>query len=145
MSIATTVTKLQALHLTVSGIKSAPTTMPSSLNTAVMPIALTWPAESKWKLQALDLNRQDRTYLVRVYVQPVAQGLAGIDDGYQKCVTLLEAFGQKYLNDMSLGGAVDHIASIADSGVIGGSQELIGSKVEYWGFVFTLTITEKTT
>jgi hypothetical protein len=145
MTIAATITALQTLHLTLttSGVKTAPTTMPSNLNTATMPIVLVWPGEADWRAQAVGLKRQQREYIVRCFVAPVAQDLAGPVNHYATCNTLLEAFGRAYLADVSLGNKVDSIATIVDSGVSGGTFDLTWAGVSYWGFVFRLGIVEK--
>ncbi len=141
MSITTTVTALQTLHAGISGVKSAPTAMPSNLSTGALPIALVWPGPGEWSLQAMGLKRQERTYEVRVFVQPVAEGIAGPDAGYQACLSLLEAFGQAYQGDPSLSGSVDQIAACRDDGVTAGA--LTWGNVPYWGFVYHLTVVEK--
>jgi len=142
MTILTTVTALQAIHTAISGIKSAPTTMPSNLSTAVLPIALVFPGKADWDMQAIDLKRQDRDYVVRVYVAPISQDLPFA--GLTTCLTLLNLFGAAYLTraNLDLSGAVDHIGSITDTGVINIETD---PNTKYWGFEFTLTITEKTT
>lgn len=140
MSIATTIAALQAIHLTITGVNSAPTDMPSNLDQVEKPTVLVWPMEANWNLQAVDLRRQARTYVARCYVQPVAQGVTGSDAGYDACVTLLERFGQKYLTDISLGNTVDTITAISDGGVNG---ELMWAQVPWWGFEYRLTIVEK--
>lgn len=143
MTIAATVTALQTLHATISGVNAAPTAFPSNLNTATMPIALVWPGEANWRAQAVGLKRQQREYIVRVYVSPIAQDKAGPENAYTLCNTLLQLFGRAYLDNPTLGGAVDNIATIQDSGVSGGSVELTWAGVAYWGFVFRLGIVEK--
>lgn len=143
MSITTMISALQTVHKTITGVTSAPTAMPSNLNTAVQPIVLVWPGEATWAPQALGYDRQDRTYEVRCYVQPVGQDKAGPENGYAACITLLQRFGEKYLDDLTLGGVADHIASMTDSGVLGGGPEMTFAGVAYWGFVFRLTIVEK--
>lgn len=143
MTIATTIAALQAIHAAITGIGSAPTDMPSNLEQGQRPMVLVWPDEGNWRLQAIDLRRQQRTYIVRCYVQPVAQGQAGIDAGYDACVTLLESFGRAYLADTTLGGAVDHIESITDMGVSGGSYELMWAQVPWWGFEYRIVVVEK--
>jgi hypothetical protein len=146
MSVSTTITALQTLHNNINGIKAAPTAMPSVLNTSELPIALVWPGDADWRAQAIDLlKRQERTYIVRVYVQPIAREVAGIDKGYQRCITLLQLFGAAYVGDITLSGDVDHITSITDSGVSGGGFELTWGDVGYWGFVYRLRIVEKST
>ena len=143
MTVSTTVTALQTLHAAISGVNSAPTTMPGNLDQVTLPCALVWPGEAEWDFQAISLKRQDRTYIVRVYVQAVAQGIAGPDQGYTACVALLEDFGAAYLGDPSLGGAVDHISAVRDSGVSGGGFELQWGQVPYWGFVYRVSVVEK--
>jgi hypothetical protein len=143
MTVLATIAALQAKHLTISGVKSAPTAMPGNLDQVTLPVALIWPGEATWNMQAIDLKRQERTYIVRCYVQAVAQGIAGPDQGYQACVALLELFGRAYLSDISLGGAVDHVAALRDSGVSGGGFDLQWSGVPYWGFVYRVTVVEK--
>ena len=143
MSVAATVTALQTLHATIAGIKSAPTSMPSNLATAQLPIALVWPGEAEWQLAAMGLKRQERTYIVRVFAQPVGQNVSGPETGYTACVTMLELFGQAYQDNLTLAGAVDHIDAVRDSGISGGSIELTWGNTTYWGFVFRVQIEEK--
>jgi len=144
VSIATTIAAIQTKNAGVTGIKSAPTAMPSALNTTLLPIALVWPSEARWNLAAMGLRRQEREYIVRVYVKPIGQGMAGPDDGYQECVTLLEAVGQAYLGDITLGSAnIDTMLEMNDSGVSGGGFELTWGGTAYWGFVYRLRIVEK--
>lgn len=144
MSVTATVSALQTLHATISGIKSAPANVPASLNTADLPMALVWPAEATWQLAAMGLKRQERTYIVRVYVRPVGQDIPGPDEGYDDCVAMLEAFGQAYQSNLTLANAVDHISAVSDSGISGGAMELLWGNTQYWGFVYRVTCVEKT-
>ena len=145
MSVTTTIAALQAVNGAIAGIRSAPAVIPPNLDTARLPIALVWPDEATWRPQAIDLlMRAERTYTVRVYVDPVAQDRTGATNGYATCVTMLELFGRAYLADISLGGTVDHITALTDSGVSGGSFDLMWGGVAYWGFVFKVTVVEKT-
>ena len=145
MSIATTLTALQNVHAAISGIKSAPTAIPSNLSTAALPIVLVWPGPADWQLAAMGLKRQEREYIVRCFVQPTGQDRAGPDPGYQQCVTLLELFGQAYQDDPTLADAVDQLRTVSDSGVSGGGFELLWAQTPYWGFVYRVTVVEKTT
>jgi len=145
MSVETTMTALQTLHATISGVKTATVAMPSNLSTADLPRVLVWPGEAEWQLAAMGLKRQERVYIVRCFVQPVAQDKPGLDPGYQACVTLLEAFGQAYQDDLTLSDAVDQIRTVSDSGISGGGFELQWGQMPYWGFVYRVTVVEKTT
>jgi hypothetical protein len=118
--------------------------MPANLNTADLPLVAVWPGEATWQLAAMGLKRQERTYIVRVFVRPVAQDIPGPDPGYDDCVTLLEAFGQAYQDNLSLAGAVDNISAVKDSGISGGAMELTWAGTAYWGFVYRVTVVEKT-
>jgi len=145
VSITTTIAAIQAKNLAVTGIKSAPTKMPSALNTSVLPIALVWPGPATWNLAAMGLKRQTREYVVRVYVQPAGQGITGPDDGYTACLALLEAVGQAYVGDITYGSAnIDTTQEMSDSGVSFGGPDLTWADVQYWGFVFRLRVVEKT-
>ena len=144
MSVQTTVNAIQAINAKVTGMKGAPTAMPGVLNTANLPIALVWPGEATWSLQAMGLKRQERTYIVRVFVAPVAQDRP-VDGGYQKCLPILEACGQAYQGDTTLSGTVDHIAECRDSGVSGGGVDLSWGDTAYWGFVYRISVVEKST
>ncbi len=145
MTVLTTIAALQTIHVAVSGINSAPTTMPSNLDQVELPCALVWPGEATWAMHALGLKRQERTYIVRVFVAPVAQSIAGPDDGYQDCAELVEDVGAAYLDDVTLGNTIDHIVTIRDSGVSGGGFELLWGNVPYWGFSYRVTVVEKST
>lgn len=142
MSIATTVAAMQALHRAVAGIKSAPLAFPANLSTATLPIVLTWPGEANWNLHTLDMSRQERTYEVRCYVDPVAQDKAGPENPYVRCVALLELFGQLYLGHTTLGGLVDTMRVVSDSGIMAGG-DLTWAGIPYWGFTYRVSIVEK--
>lgn len=143
MTVATTIAALQAVHAGITGIGSAPTDMPSNLEQVKKPTVLVFPVEATWNLAAIELRRQERTYEVRCYVQPVAQNVAGIDAGYDACVALIERFGQAYLTDITLGGVVDTIRAISDRGISGGGFELMWAQVAWWGFIYRVTVVEK--
>ena len=146
MTIATTIAALQVVHLTITGVSSAPTSMPSNLDQVKKPTVLVIPSAATWNPATAGLSglrRQSREYEVRCYVQPVAQGITGIDAGYDACVTLLDAFGNKYLADISLGNTVDNIRAISDSGVRGGQGGPQWAQVDWWGFIYRVTVSEK--
>jgi len=144
MSVQTTVAAIQAINVAITGMKRAPTTMPSNISTADLPMALVWPGDAEWSLQAMGLKRQQRVYIVRVFVAPVAQDRP-VDGGYQKCLPLLEAFGQAYQSNTTLNNAVDHIQECLDSGISGGGFELNWGGTPYWGFLCRITVVEKST
>ena len=139
MSIADTVAAFQALHATIPGVTSAPTALPSAINEVELPLVITKPDEAFWNEQAVGLKRQGRTYLIYCLVAPVASGESVTDSGFQASLPLLQAFGEAYLCNRSLGGAVDHLNNIRD----GGAEVLTFSRVDYHGFTYRVDAVEK--
>ena len=140
MTVATTLAAFNTLHDSISGVSVA--IAPPSVPSVRLPVAVTIPAESEWNMHASALRRQARAYLVRVYVAPVSQG-RGNDEGWTKCVALLEAFGQAYMANRTLSGAVDQIGAddtrITDSGIV--ILEHAGTL--YHGFEYRVSVIEK--
>lgn len=100
MTITTTQQALQTLNDSIVGIKAAPFAYPGSLNTADMPIAISWPAEGT-ATGTFGSNISQRIYTINVYVMPTQQG-QGIDQGWQDCMTLLQRFVDKYRDSDSV-------------------------------------------
>ena len=146
MTISATITAYQTLHAAITGVTSAPTAMPMSLNTSDLPLAFTWPGptiEQRGWTPYGGWYEHRRFYIVRCYVKPIAQG-TGFDDGYQTALTLLQRFGTAYMGDANLSGAVMSIGpQIYDSGVRGDFQWVAGSDVYYHGFEFRIETVEK--
>ena len=141
MSVTAIYEKLCSVNLGSSGILTAPTAIPTALNESELPCAITIPGPAEWNEHAVGFHRQVRTYIIRVYVKPVALG-KGVDEGYQACLAPLNALGLKYLDDLSLGNTVDEIRQpFTDSGI----QVLEYAGVAYHGFEFKLEVTEKST
>lgn len=139
MSVSSVISALQAQHATLTGITSAPTRIPASLNTALLPIVITLPASGTWAHAAIGLNRQDRSYKVRLYVAPVAQG-EGVDEGYQDTITLIQTLGASYVDWPTwVGTSFEQLREISDSGHIVMSY----AGTAFHGCEFTLSIAEK--
>lgn len=151
MTISATVTALQAIHAGITGVKSAPTSLPQSIVTSSLPMAFTWPGPTialvnthGWTA-APGWYMQHRIYIVRCYVKPIAQG-SGFDDGYQTAITLLQRFGEAYMatGNQNLGGLIAHLGpGISDGGVRGDMQWVTGGDVFYTGFEFRIEAVEK--
>ena len=77
MSGTTTMNLLQSINATFAGIRTAPqvSAYPTALNTAALPMALTWPSDATWQRKGGfgALNREDRTYRILVFVEPLGQ------------------------------------------------------------------------
>jgi hypothetical protein len=142
VTVANTLAAFKTLHGAISGVSDAPAGVLASLQSAHLPLVQTIPGEAVWNLHATALRRQSRVYLVRVYVAPVAQG-RGLDEGWSKCVPLLEAFGNAYVANPNLSGAVDQIGwsdtPITDSGI----TVLEHNGTYYHGFEYRVPVIEK--
>lgn len=140
MTVATTLAALNSLHDAISGVSVS--IAPPSVPSVRLPVAVTVPVDGIWNLHASALRRQERVYEVRVYVAPVSQG-RGNDEGWTRCVALLEAFGQAYIAAPTLSGAVDQIGwdenRITDSGI----TVLEHNGTLYHGFVYRVPVIEK--
>lgn len=138
MTVLLTVAALQTKHLTISGVTSAPTAMPASLNSVALPCVLVFPGEAEWTQVSIGTRYKPRKYIIRLFVKPVAQG-QGIDEGYQLTLPFFDSFATAYLNDLTLTGAVGHLDNIKD----GGAAVLTFAGTEYHGIEFTMDVHEK--
>lgn len=133
------ITALQTRHAAITGVTNAPTVMPASLNAADLPLVLVFPAASI--VQDLEphtfIHNRGRSYVVRVYVKPLAQG-RGIDEGFQDALTLLPLFDEGYRASNVLSGLTATLSSYSDTGI----QPQTFGEVSYHGFAFTLQISE---
>jgi len=141
MSVAATYAKLCSVVAASSGIVTCSTSLPMALNDAGLPWAVILPGAAEWNEHASGLKRQIRTYTIRVYVKPVAQGL-GYDEGFTACLGPLNALGNTILGNVSLDNTVDEIRQpIPDTGIM----VLAFNGIDYHGFEYRLQITEKGT
>ncbi len=141
MSVNTILEAFQATHRAINGIKEAPNPkrLPRSLNDDQLPFVLCIPGPASWNEQAVGYKRQNRTVIVRVYVKPVMQG-EDIGPALQVVTRLMQAFGDAYLDDVTIGGKVDHIMQpFLDNGL----EALVYAGALYHGFEFQVEVTEK--
>ena len=144
MSILTVWDALQGIHRTVAGIRKASEKMPAKLNTDDLPFAHMRIDTGEWE-RVSDFSLQFRTFVVTVFVKPVAQGK--LDDGLKVSARLLQALGEVYLSDITLGGAVQHMGrgarwappTMEDSGVMVYTY----AGTDYWGFEYRITVKEQ--
>lgn len=138
MSVLTTLAAFQDLHASIDGVATAPDELPATITPENCPLAFTFVGAAEWHEHSRGLPAQDREYIVRVFVAPVAQG-AGLDENYQKAIPLIEAFGLAYLDNKTLSGAVEQMPSILDEGI----GQIIWQGHAYHGFVYRVSIREK--
>lgn len=141
MSAKSVCDALQDLHAQIAGVKTAPKQRPTSLNTADMPLVLIRPMAATWDTAAIGLRKVSRQYEVAVFVGPLAQG-AGVDQVWQDALVLLDKFGELY-TDPTLPATLgaDLVKASTDNGLSG---NMVWSGVNYQGFVYTVTVKEKT-
>jgi hypothetical protein len=139
MTIATTIAALQALHITVTGVVTAPTVTPASINTADLPLVLTIPGAATWEQEYAGGHEQTREYVVRLYVGPVGQDT--VDEAFDAAVPIIQAIGTAYQDNPTLTGAVSHIdTGFTDTGLDG---QLMFAGQAYRGCEFRVKVTEK--
>jgi len=147
MTIASVITAIQGVNAGISGIRSAPTSIPGKLNTADLPMMLVLVGEGRPE-RVSDFSLHFRTYYIRCYVKPVAQDIKP-DAGYSEAYGLLQSVIEEYLSDITFGGAVQHTGTGArympptmeDSGI----QAMEYAGVLYHGFEITITTKEQIT
>ena len=147
MTISTVITAIQAVNIGITGVKTAPTTVPGKLNSVELPMALVFvgPGEPE---RVSDFGLHFRTFYVRFYVKPIAQD-AKPDAGYREAYELLQTVIETYLSDITLGGAVQHIGrgarydppTLEDSGIV----EMVYAGTSYHGFEIVVTTKEQIT
>lgn len=143
MTIAATYSQIVSLVAGTSGIEFAPEELPMSLSEADLPCALCLVGPATWNEHASGLYRQVREYRVNVYVRPVGEGVVP-DEGYKACLTPLYNVGRTFVEDMTLGGTVDHLGSGDRSEFRdGGVAVLEYAGRAYHGFTVTFEVTEK--
>jgi hypothetical protein len=106
----TAVNAVHAVVAAVPGIVTAHTTVPMSANTTALPMALVTPAGENRRQHAHDLVRIETLVRVRIVLSPVSQG---VTEAQQSALyALADAVMAALMNDITLGGQVDHVASV---------------------------------
>lgn len=138
MTIAATYAQICSMAAGTTGITSAPAYLVDQITDDMLPYVMVVVGQATWNQHASGLYRQVRTYELRCFVKPVAQG-ASVDEGYSACLAPLYNLGRTFVMSNSLGGTVDQTNSQADTGV----QKLTFADVDFHGFTLTLGVTEK--
>jgi hypothetical protein len=94
----------------VPGIVAAYTTVPMSANTPALPMALVTPVSENRRQHAHALVRIETLVRVRIVHSPIAQG---VTEAQQSALyALADAVMAALMSDVTLGGQVDHVASV---------------------------------
>ena len=142
MTILATLSTLRGIVAASSGITTAKTTIPASIHDSDLPCAMIFPDRGTWNEHAIGLYRNVQTYVVRVFVKPIAQG-ASVDEGYQACFAPFQALADTLIRNRSLNNTVDEVRQPIRT--IGPRGDFQWGGVTYHGFELQLDITEKTT
>jgi len=94
----------------VPGITAAYTTVPMSVNTPSLPMALVTPVSENRRQHAHELVRIETLVRVRIVHSPVAQGIT--ESQQSALYALADAVMTALTDDITLGGQVDHVASV---------------------------------
>ena len=152
MTISTTVTALQTIAVGVTGVTSAPTRYPGSLNSVDLPQVITWPAEGETKGAQFQISI--RTYRMAVYIKPSEQGLTG--EGWASANTVLQALIEALMDTdnrilVSSGGYTSQIIAGNDRPLMDGGITILGYPVQatgtegyphYFGFELMVPVKE---
>ena len=94
----------------VPGIIAAYTTVPMSVTTAALPMALVTPISENRRQHAHELVRIETLVRVRIVHSSVAQGIT--ESQQSALYALADAVMTALTDDITLGGQVDHVASV---------------------------------
>jgi hypothetical protein len=104
------VNAVHAVVAAVPGIVAAYTTVPMSVTTAALPMALVTPISENRRQHAHELVRIETLVRVRIVHSPVAQGIT--ESQQLALYALADAVMTALTDDITLGGQVDHVASV---------------------------------
>ena len=145
MSITAIIAAFQARHAAISGVVTAPTSYPSALNTAELPLMLTDALKGKteWETHGGDLALETRPYRVRCFCLPSGLGV-GLDQGKQQAISVLDAVLASYRTAPALTStaAIRIEAGIEDSGPRPDMQ-YTDPDTHYWGFELLVSVEER--
>jgi len=108
--VLSAVNAVHAVVSTVTGITAAYKTVPMSANTTALPMALVTPISENRRQHAHELVRIETLVRVRIVHSPIAQGIT--ESQQSALYTLADDVMTKITDDITLGGQVDHVASV---------------------------------
>ena len=104
------VSDVHAVVSAVPGIVAAYTTVPMSVTTATLPMALVTPVGENRRQHAHELVRIETLVRVRIVHSPISQGIT--ESQQSALYVLADAVMTALTDDITLGGQVDHVASV---------------------------------
>jgi hypothetical protein len=140
MSIAAIRAAAAAKALTVTGLTSAPVTIPNHLNAADLPAMVVFAGPATWSHETFGPAGETarRSYFLRFYVAPIVQGIAG--EKYAEAEVLLQRAGKAFLAATDLEGSIFHDWTVSDGGIVDNLPYGPPTNEQaYLGFVITLS------
>ena len=104
------VNAVHAVVAAVPGIATAYTTVPMSVTTTSLPMALVTPVGENRRQHAHELVRIETLVRVRIVHSPISQGI--MESQQSALYALADAVMTTLTDDITLGGQVDHVASV---------------------------------
>jgi hypothetical protein len=145
MSITATIAAFQTRHAAIAGVTTAPTIYPSGINAADLPLMLTDALKGKteWETHGGDAALETRGYRVRFFCLPTGLG-AGIDQGKQQAISVLDAVLASYRTNPTLSStvAIRIEVGVEDTGPRADMQ-YTDPETRYWGFELVVPVEER--
>ncbi len=141
MTITTVIAALQSINAAVTDVDNAPTDYPSKIESADLPMVITWPGPAETTKPSG--KESQRTYQMTVYIKPHNQG-RGIAEGWNEAKTMMQSLIDAYadvdnvllVNDGTYQASIrsDAAAPITDGGfeLLAYPPSLTGADVEHY-------------
>jgi hypothetical protein len=156
MSVRATIDLIQTANRQIAGTRTVPTfaQYPLTADTVRLPMVLTWPDQATWTRQQFGgKKREDRVYVIMVFVQPIGQGEMPARSA--EAVVLLDAFRDFWLSldgngyptalaDMSPQVTVMWDGEYPQDSGVGALPPLKVGGTQYTGFEIRLKVRELT-
>lgn len=127
-------TILQARHLTIAGVKTAPVYPPQKIETAHLPAVFLRTATGEWQHEHTGNLEQTRTFLVEVLLQPLPQNLFAVNE--RLIDQMIQSFGKHYHDNCQVGPNV----WLQYNSTSDGGWQVIQFGTEYVGFIFEIQV-----
>lgn len=142
MAMTDILAAIQAINESITGVKQAPTVFPGQLNTSDLPLVLAHPERAVHTVTSVQGSQESRTWFVRVYVLPIAQGRS-VDEGFGRAIVFADRFRAEWqkLENQRKHDWWSTVELVADSGVRANMQLYnITDTPLYWGVEIELSI-----
>lgn len=110
MTLSAAITQLQALALTCTGVKYAPTSPPDNIE--VFPFAVAYPQNGTVRVESFNQRRGLHTIIVEFHVSRVI-----LKTAVAAALAYIEEYSDKLVGDVKLADSVDTILFGEDGGV----------------------------